>query len=325
MSPEHLPGLFPPDLRARLTDCADTDPTAVTERFDSPRARSALATATVLITGWGCPPLEADVLESAPRLQAVLHTGGSVKGLVTPACWERGLTVSSAADANAVPVAEYTLAVILLAGKDAFALRERYRADRHFTPGLIHPRIGNRERRVGVIGASRIGRRVLALLRGFDMETLLFDPYTDEVAAARLGARRTGLDELLRTCDTVSVHAPETPETRGLLNAERLALMRDGAVLVNTARGSLVDTPALTRELASGRLTAVLDVTDPEPLPPDSPLYALPNAVLTPHIAGSHGNELHRLGLSAVEELERLAAGRPLAHRVHAPDLHRAA
>ncbi|MCT2592861.1 hydroxyacid dehydrogenase [Streptomyces sp. N2-109] len=325
MSPEHLPRLFPPDVRARLDASADADPTAVADNFDTPRSREALSAASVLITGWGCPPLDASVLETAPRLRAVLHTGGSVKGLVSPACWERGLAISSAADANAVPVAEYTLAMILLAGKDTFALRERYGAERHFTLGLIHGGIGNRGRRVGVIGASRIGRRVLELLRPFDVEAVLCDPYTDDATAARLGARRTGLEELLGTCDTVSVHAPETPETLRMLNAERLALMRDGTVLINTARGALVDTPALTRELLTGRLTAVLDVTEPEPLPADSPLFELPNVVLTPHIAGSHGNELHRLGLSVVQELERLSAGQPLAHRVHAPDLHRVA
>ncbi|MGP3976219.1 hydroxyacid dehydrogenase [Streptomyces sp. 8N114] len=325
MSPEHLPRLFPPDLHARLAACAEADLAAVADSFEAPGMRAALSAATVLVTGWGCPPVDAAVLAAAPRLRAVLHTGGSVKGLVTPACWERGLAVSTAADANAVPVAEYTLAMILLTGKDALGLRERYRAERHFTLGLIHSGIGNRGRRVGVIGASRIGRRVLALLRGFDVETLLFDPYTDDATAAQLGARRTGLEELLRTCDTVSVHAPETPQTRGLLDAERLALMPDGAVLINTARGSLVDTAALTRELVAGRLTGVLDVTEPEPLPPDSPLYELPNAVLTPHIAGSHGNELRRLGLGVVEELERLAAGLPLVHRVHAPDLDRVA
>src|SRR5262249_54884850 len=148
----------------------------------------------------------------------------------------------------------------------------------------------------GVIGASRIGRRVIELLRPFDLDVYLFDPYVDAALAESLGVHLVDLDVLLRTCDVVSVHAPQTPQTLDLIGADQLALMRDGATLINTARGGLVDPDALAKELLRGRLCAVLDVTDPEPLPSDSALYELPNVFVTPHIAGSHGNELARLG-----------------------------
>ena len=121
------------------------------------------------------------------------------------------------------------------------------------------------------------------------------------------------------------VHAPELPSTRHLVNAERLARMRDGAWLVNTARGSLVDTDALTPECVSGRLCAFLDTPEPEPLPADSPLYDLPNVVLTPHIAGSLGNEIARMGDLAIAEVRRFLAGEPLHHEVRAEDLERIA
>ncbi|MFI6789638.1 hydroxyacid dehydrogenase [Nonomuraea sp. NPDC050383] len=318
MSEEHLALLFPAPLLRRLDTLADIDVSLVAERFDDPRLP--LADIEVLLTGWGCPPLDEALLAAAPRLRAVLHAAGSVKSLVTPACWERGLLVSSAAAANAVPVAEYTVGAILLAGKGVFALNERYRRERAFTLAKIEQGIGNNGRRVGIVGASRIGRKVLELLAPYDLDLCLYDPYT------RIpGVPQASLEELLRRSDIVSLHAPATPETWHMLDRERLALMPDGAVLINTARGSLVDTDALVTELRSGRLSAMLDVTEPEPLPSDSPLFDLPNAFLTPHIAGSHGNELSRMGAAVVAELERLSAGLPLAHRVNHADLDRVA
>ncbi|MEU3729781.1 hydroxyacid dehydrogenase [Streptomyces sp. NPDC033538] len=325
MHPQHLAELFPPATMTRLRHLVDIDTTLVAQDFASPGVANALAEAEILITGWGCPRLDEEVLEAAPGLRAVLHAAGSVRALVTDACWERGLVVSSAAQANALPVAEYTLAMILLAGKDVFALSRRYRRESAYPPARDLRCLGNNGRTVGIIGASRIGRRVLELLRPFDLRLLLFDPYADETQAAALGARLVSLEELLSASDIVSVHAPDIPATRGMLSGERLALIRDGGVVINTSRGSLIDPHALARELFSGRLTAVLDVTEPEPLPAGSELHDLPNVFLTPHIAGSVGNELERLGSTVVDEVERLVAGRPPRHQVLPADLARVA
>ena len=328
MTAANVPQIFPPPELALLRASLDLDPALVLQDpgdLADPSLARALARAEVLVTGWGCPRLDTRVLDAAPRLRAVLHAAGSVKGFATPELWERGITVSSAADANAVPVAEYTLAMILLAGKDLFAFRDLFRARRTFPYGEIVPGIGNHGRRVGVIGASRIGRRLIGLLRPHDFRVTLSDPYLDEPAAAALGVRLLPLDDLLRASDIVTVHAPETPETRRLLGRRELSLMPDGAVLINTARGSLVDHDALIAELRAGRLSAVLDVTDPEPLPPDSPLFDLPNAFVTPHLAGSQGNEVARLGRTVAEEAGRLVAGAPLAHGVDQEALNRTA
>ncbi|WP_405722912.1 hydroxyacid dehydrogenase [Streptomyces sp. NBC_01537] len=325
MDPVHLPLLFPPPLMARLRETAAIDPALVVRDFADPAAADALAAAEVLITGWGCPRLDAGVLAAAPRLRTVLHAAGSVRGLVGDAVWARGITVASAVTGNALPVAEYALAMILLAGKDVFAYRDRYRAT-HAQPSPAETAAtGNLGRRVGIIGASRVGRRLLELLRPFDLTVFLYDPYVDAAGAAALGAEPLSLDDLLRRSDIVSLHAPDIPETYRMLDRDRLALMRDGGVLINTSRGALVDPVALSEELVSGRLSAVLDVTEPEPLPAGSPLYGLPNVFLTPHIAGSLGNELERLGRIVVDELERLTAGLPPAHEVRQADLAHAA
>jgi len=323
MAPENLPRLFPPRLIDRLSGLVDVDRRLVLRDFDRPEAAAALARAEILLTGWGCPPIDQRVLDAAPRLRAVLHAAGTVRQLICEPCWERGLLVSSAAAANAIPVAEYTLAAILLAGKNAFSFRQA--AHRERPDPRADPTPGNYRRRVGVIGASRVGRRLLELLRPLDLVVSLADPYLEPADAAQLGATLLPLDELLRGSDIVSLHAPDLPQTYRMLDRRRLALIPDGATLINTSRGALIDPEALTDELVSGRLSAVLDVTEPEPLPVDSPLHLLPNVFLTPHIAGSLGNELERLGSAVVAEVERLVDGRPLAHRVLRSDLGRVA
>ena len=207
-----------------------------------------------------------------------------------------------------------------MAGKGAFALRERYARDREFVVAKVEAAVGNYGRTVGIDGAPRIGRRGIELLRPHDFEVYVYDPYVTIE-----GVRQVGLAELLACCDIVSLHAPLTGETRRMIGAAQLAAMRDDAILINTARGELVDREALARELKAGRLSAVLDVTDPEPLRADSVLFDLPNVFLTPHIAGSQGNELARLGASAVDEVERLASGRALAFGVDLDALGRTA
>lgn len=325
MTAENVPRVFPADALGRLRELVDIDPTVVARDFTDPDVRERLAVTEILITGWGCPVIDAGALEAAPELRAVLHAAGSVKGFTTQAVWDRGIAVSSAAAANALPVAEYTLAMILLAGKNVFAYRDRLRDERAFPYGEILPGVGNFGRRVGVVGASRIGRRLIELLRPFDLRVSLADPYVDEAGASALGVPLLPLDALLAGSDIVTVHAPQTPETRHLVGRRELALMPAGAVLVNTARGSLVDHDALVAELRSGRISAVLDVTDPEPLPADSPLLGLPNAFVTPHLAGSQGNEVARLGATVLGELERLLAGRELEFRVDESELERTA
>jgi len=294
--------------------------------FDDPRAAPHLEAVEVLVTGWGCPLLDEAALRRMPRLGAVFHAAGTVKNHVTPACFERGVRVTSAAWANGIPVAEFTVAAIVLANKRAFRLARRYedlRAGRLWFREV--PPLGNLGRTVGIVGASRIGRMVLERLRGFDFRLLVHDPYLDAAAARELGAEPAALDDLLRRSDVVTLHAPALPETRHMIDRRRLGLLGDGAVLVNTARGALVDHEALAEELVSGRIDAVIDTTEPEILPADSPLWGLPNLFLTPHIAGSQGAETRRMMDLALDELERFVSGLPLQHEVRAEDWDRIA
>ncbi|GGS78580.1 2-hydroxyacid dehydrogenase [Streptomyces daghestanicus] len=317
MSPEAAGAVLDPESLAALRRVCDLAPLPVLDDLSTPRARAALADADLLVTGWGCPPLDAEVLRAAPRLRAVAHTAGSVRGHVTDACWERGIEVSSAAAANAVPVAEYTLGMILLTGKQVLEQAREYRATRRRAAWLRTPRtVGNHRRTVGILSASLIGRRVIELLRPHDLRVLLHDPYVSDADAAELGVERVGLAELFARCDTVSVHTPLLPETRGLVSRELIDALPAGAVLINTSRGPVVDQDALTDAVRAGRVRAVLDVTDPEPLPPDHPLWDCEGALITPHLAGSLGNEWRRLADLAVAEIGRWASGAGFAHPV---------
>ncbi|WP_246464990.1 hydroxyacid dehydrogenase [Ruania alkalisoli] len=309
-------GLFGPETMDRLRGLVDLDDRLLSP-LDSEDAARALARTEILITSWGTPRITAELLDRAPRLRAVVHSAGSVKWWVDPVAWQRGVLVSSAATANAQPVAEYTLAMIILAGK-----RVLWPAS-HDPRGGWNPlqQVGNYGTTVGIVGASRTGRRVIEMLAALDVDVLVYDPWVGERELAGRAELVGSLIELAERSDVLSVHAPALPETRHMIDAPVLAAMCEGAVLINTARGSLLDHEALRHEIQRRPLYAVLDVTDPEPLPPSDPLLSHPAVLLTPHVAGSAGNELRRLGRSAVDEVERLVGGLPLRHAVAQAEL----
>lgn len=287
----------------------------VFQEFTSPAARAVLADAEILVTGWGCPPFTADDLCAAPNLKAVIHAGGVIGDRFPPVPAGRNIQASNAGAANAIPVAEYTLAMILLANKQAFDAvslysRRRGAVDRE----LEFPTAGNYRKTVGLVGASRIGRHVARLLQSFQLDVVVYDPYLREDEARALGVTPVSLQALLSGSDVVSLHVPVTPETTGMVGAPELALMKSGATLINTARGEILDQDALEKELLDGRINAILDVAVPDVLPPSHPFHDLPNVLLTPHIAGSMGTELWRMGDHVVSELERYVAGRPFEH-----------
>ncbi|MFD0772884.1 hydroxyacid dehydrogenase [Streptomonospora algeriensis] len=290
--------------------------------FEDPGARARLAGCEVLLTSWGCPPITEDVLADAPRLRAVLHGAGSVRGHVPPALLDRGIRVTTSAAADAVPVAEYTPAMLLACGKrvpflvhDARAFRSRWSYTSARGP------LSNRGRTVCLIGWSRVGRLLGRLLAPFDLEVLVLAPCADAEQVAACGARLTTAQDTYPRTDVLSLHAPLLPTTRRMIDAAALAQLSDGATVINTARGGLVDTAALERECRTGRLYAVLDVTGPEPLPDDSVLYDCENVVITPHIAGSPDSETERMAIAALDELDRFRTGQPAEHPI-TPDTY---
>jgi phosphoglycerate dehydrogenase-like enzyme len=283
-----------------------------------------LAGADAVVTGWGCPPLAAPVLAGAPRLRLLAHTGASVRPLVTPESFARGVRVTQAGAAMAYAVGEQALALTLA------LLHQVHRFDHSLRTGVdwhrakaAPPRWELRGCPVGVVGASRTGRAYIELVRSLGADVRCADPYLSGADARQLRVQATDLDTLLRESRVVSLHAPVLPATVGMIGARELALLPDRAMLVNTARAALVDGAALLAELRSGRIHAALDVFDTEPLPPDHPLRTLPNVLLTPHEAAGTAQSRRRAGEIVVAELTRFAAGVPLAHEITAEMLDR--
>ncbi|MDR0847617.1 MAG: hydroxyacid dehydrogenase [Propionibacteriaceae bacterium] len=273
------------------------------------------ADAEVLVTGWGTPPLAAHALDGMPSLRAIVHCGGTVRCLVPAEVYERGIQVSSQARLNALPVAQYCLAHILLAAKKVPRAAREYHSTRAldtFGDGLsFEDGVGVPGARVGLIGYGKVAHALIEYLRPFGMDVLLHTPYVSESQAGELGVRLARIEEAM-SADVVCLHLGDTPDNHGFINADLLALVPDGATFINTARGIVVDQDALVKELVTGRFDAVLDVTWPEPPEPDSPLWTLPNVTLTPHWAGSLGRELTALGHGGIDDVELYLTGRPM-------------
>lgn len=264
----------------------------------------------LLVAGWGMPSISETDLDRLPHLRAVVHTAGGV-GFLDAGARERGVVMSTNRYTNGIPVAEWTVSLIVLAAKGALWASRRYCAQQHFVAPMFAD-LGLYRRRIGIVSASNIGTLVMEMLRNYDVEVLLFDPYVTPEAAAQHGVELVGdLQELARRCDILSLHAPVTEETKGMISKDVLAAMPDGATLINTSRGIVVDQDAMVEELLTGRINAMIDVTEPEPLPAGHPLFSLPNVFLTPHLAGSVGSEIRRLGVSAIDEVERYVRGHP--------------
>ncbi len=261
---------------------------------------------------WGMPALtEEEIATALPKLAAVFYAAGSVQNFARPFLARR-VKVFSAWAANAVPVAEYAVSQIVLANKGFFqgcAIRDRRtRAD---AAAYCSRFPGNYDCTVGIIGAGQIGRRVIkALKEGFNLSVKVFDPFYPDAEAERAGVVKCSLAEIFETCQTISNHLANNPQTQGMLNYPLFSKMAANATFINTGRGAQVVEADLVRALREepGR-TAVLDVTLPEPPEDGSPLYSLPNVFLTPHIAGSSGREVHRMAQLMLDEFRRFSRG----------------
>ncbi|MFO7635069.1 MAG: hydroxyacid dehydrogenase [Caldilinea sp.] len=280
---------------------------------DEPADKAALIAllppADACITGWDVAQLDADVVAAAPKLRAIAHTGGSVKRFVSDAVWARSIHVTSAAPALARDVAETAVGLIIVGAKRILPMGQHVR-EGGWRESPAWPSREAHSSVIGIVGASSVGRHVIELLRPFRAQVLLYDPFVPPEEAETLGVTKVELPELVRRADILSLHAPAIPATRHMLSRELLLQMKGDAVIVNTARGTLIDEAALVEELVKGRFFAFLDVTDPEPPALDSPLRRLPNVIVTPHLAGCITDCGH-MGEMAVEELRRFFAGEP--------------
>lgn len=286
---------------------------------DPASIRKTIEGAHIAISSWGTPSLTGDILEAAPQLKAVIHAAGTVKPIVSPELWSRGIRVSSANGPLGQGVAETALGLTIASLKNMWKMSRDTRQG-----GWGEEKKKVRELfdvTIGVIGAGKAGKHYIKLLQNFDVTVLLADPFVTPEQAEAIGASKAELEDLLSRSDVVSIHAPSLPSTYKMINGERLALMKDNAILINTARGSIIDEPALVAELEKERIFACIDVTDPEPPTADHPFRSLNNCVLTSHIAGSVTNGLFRIGKYAVKEVERLLNDKRMDGEVEEKDM----
>ena len=262
-------------------------------------------------------PFTARVFDAAPGLEMVAVSRGGPVNVDLAAADRAGVAVAQAPGRNAAAAAEYAVGMALA------ALRRIPMADRELRDGTWRGDLYAYDEAgleldgatVGLVGYGAIGRIVARVLRAFGATVLVADPYTDEATAGTDGVRLVGLDELLRSSSVVSLHARLSDETRGMIGAREIDLLPQGAVLVNTARGGLLDYRPLPEALRSGRLGGLaLDVYDVEPPPDDWPLHHAPNVVATPHLAGATKQTAHRAASIAAGEVARFLRGEPLRH-----------
>lgn len=305
-----IPRLFAEKSLKRLAELGEL---AIHDNDDlsDESVKKTIAGADVAITSWGNTTLNEDILSVCPNLKLVVHAGGTVKPIVSDTMWERGVRVAASTEPLGIGVAECALGFAISASKNFYNVNE----DIH--NGGWNERRGScvelYDITVGVISAGFVGRHFIKLMNNFDVDILVYDPYLTDEKAAAMGAKKAELKDLLNQSDIVSIHAPSIPATNNMFNEETLKWMKKDAVLINTARGSIIDEKALYEHMLAGNLKyACLDVFNPEPPLVDNPLRTLKNVILTPHLAGLANNGLRRIGAHSVDEIVRFLNDEPL-------------
>lgn len=272
-----------------------------------------------IFSTWGFPEYSEDeIREFFPKLKIVFYGAGTVQDFARPFL-KLGIAVISAWCANSVPVAEYTVAQIILANKGYFQAAKMIKSleDYNKTRDYFKTFPGTYGGRVGLIGLGAIGAEVAKRLKVYNIEVCAYDPFVSQKKAARLGVKLVDLEEIFETCQTISNHVANLPETVGLFNANLFKRMKNNATFINTGRGAqVVEEDLITALKEQPSRTVVLDVTFPEPPKADSELYTMPNVIITPHIAGSSGDEYFRLGDYIQVEAENFLADKPLEYSV---------
>ena len=301
----------------KLSKLTELDTTPYTKEEIIAQKEKFLSTEYIFST-WGMPAFtKEEIKECFPSLKCVFYSAGSVQTFARPFI-ESGIKVFSAWAANAVPVAEYTIAQIILANKGFFThtyLMNTGRAKSARALKKEYP--GNYDEKIGIIGVGMIGSLVAERLKGFNLEVLAFDPFLPKERAEFLGVKLCSLEELFSSCMVVSNHLANNEQTKGMLDYSLFSKMLPYSTFLNTGRGAQVVEDDLVRVLEERPdVTAVLDVTYPEPARDDHKFYSLENCFLTPHIAGSLGNEVHRMSEYMVCEFEALLKGSPVKYEV---------
>ena len=281
---EESDSFLTPKARERLASLGQVEQNPYGRRMTVEEVVEAAKDADVLITSWGTCKYHKEHVAQMPNLKMIAHAGGTVVPVAAPDLYETDVKVISGNDVFAKSVAEgclcYTLAALRRLEHYIGVVREGgWRTNVFENRGLFG-------KKLGIVGFGAIARHFLNLVRWFDLEVLIYSSHLTDEEAAKYGARTASLEEIFAECDVISIHASNTERTRGMITRELMASMKSDALLVNTARGAVIDEPAMFEMLMEGRFYAALDVLAEEPPAPDAPIRQCKNALLMPHMGG---------------------------------------
>lgn len=299
----------------KLESISEVDFIPMGEPFTSADLADIIDRYDACITSWGSARFTPEVIERAVRLKLIGHAAGSVVAVVNEDIFDTGIAVTCANKPLAVSTAECAVALILAGAWDLHGYNLRFKQGQ-WSANHRDTVLGVTGRTIGIIGYGEISRHVIRYLQVFQPRILLHSRHCSKDEADRMGVELCSLTDLLQQSDIVSLHNTWTPQTEGMIGREQLAMLKDGALFVNTARGRIVDETALVEEIQTGRIFAALDVYHTEPLPASHALLQLPNVFASPHIGGFHRDYKSRFGEYITEELDRFIRGEDLQGQV---------
>lgn len=311
----HVRDTFIPfEAAEKLMTLGDVTWNETEEQFSPEELREKISGIDIALTGWSCPKLDEYTLQNADRLKLVAHTGGSVAPVAGSYLYEKGIKIISGNWFYAESVAEGTIAYMLAALRDIVLYDKvvqngKWKDEDSYNEGLL-------DKTIGLVGFGMVAKNLVRLLKPFRVKINVFADYLTEADCRYYGINKVALEELFKSCRIISVHESQRPETYHMINKKLLASISDGALLINTSRGSIIDEQALADELEKKRFKAVLDVYEEEPLPEGSRLRGLDNVILIPHMAGPTIDRRKFVTLGLIEDIQRMLRNEKLEYEI---------
>ena len=277
---------FTPAMKERLEKLGDVKYNTLTRQFTDDELKTELSDVDIVFAGWGTHAYSKEILDCAPKLKLIAYTGGSIVPLMADdgELEKRGIQIHSGNKIFALSVAEGAVCYMMVAQRRLTeivgeVINEGWLLERRHTEGLFY-------KKIGIVGFGMIAEETIKLLKPYSPEIYVYSSHLKQEKADELGVKIAGLDELFEECDIISIHSGLNAKNFHLVDERLLKKMKDGALIVNTARGAIIDEAAMTRELKTGRIRAILDVFEIEPVPLDSELRGLNNVIIVPHQGG---------------------------------------
>jgi len=315
--PENLRKTFiPEDVAHKIEQIGNVIWNDKGANYTEEELREKIRDIDVCITGWGVPKFTARVLENANRLKLIAHTAGTVANFVSDELYAKGVRVVSANKVFAESVAEAVIGYLLAVLRDIpyyvnMMKSGGWKTEDFYNRGLL-------DQTVGLVGFGEIPRYLVSMLKPFRVKVKAFDKFVGAEEMAKYGVEKVDIEDIFASCPIISIHLPATQETYHMIDRRLLKLIQDDAILINTARGSVIDENALIEELKLNRFKVVLDVYEREPLPDDSPLRKMDNALLIPHMGGPTVDRRKYATLAILDDIDNFINNRPLVHEITA-------